>query len=58
MNAITLALLDAGVPIKSLVAAMTCMIDKDSKQIVMDPTAEELEVMNTQTRENIALTNY
>ncbi|KAI9497762.1 ribosomal protein S5 domain 2-type protein [Zychaea mexicana] len=43
VNGITLALLDAGIPMKFMTAAMTCMIDRVSKDIVMDPTSEELE---------------
>ncbi|ORZ01517.1 ribosomal protein S5 domain 2-type protein [Syncephalastrum racemosum] len=43
MNAATLALLDAGIPLKYMAAGVTCMIENNSKEIVMDPTSEELE---------------
>ncbi|KAI8145329.1 ribosomal protein S5 domain 2-type protein [Fennellomyces sp. T-0311] len=42
VNGITLALLDAGIPMKFMTAAVTCMID-GSSNVVMDPTKEELE---------------
>ena len=44
MNAATLALLDAGIPLKYMAAGVTCMIESNSNVIVMDPTTEELEV--------------
>ncbi|KAG2218373.1 hypothetical protein INT45_013324 [Circinella minor] len=43
VNGITLALLDAGIPMKFMSAALTCMIDRTSHDIIMDPTKEELE---------------
>ncbi|KAI7861471.1 ribosomal protein S5 domain 2-type protein [Spinellus fusiger] len=43
VNAITLALLDAGVPIKYLAASLTCMVDKHTQALTLDPTAAELE---------------
>lgn len=44
VNAISLALLDAGIPMKYMATAMSCMVDKNTKEIIMDPTAAELEV--------------
>ncbi|KAI9022320.1 ribosomal protein S5 domain 2-type protein [Phycomyces nitens] len=43
VNAVTLGLLDAGIPMKYMASALTCMIHKDSHELVLDPTAEELE---------------
>ncbi|KAI9283344.1 ribosomal protein S5 domain 2-type protein [Sporodiniella umbellata] len=43
INAISLALMDAGVPLKYLAAAATCMIDKETQQVVLDPTTVELQ---------------
>ncbi|KAG0164143.1 Exosome component 5 [Apophysomyces sp. BC1034] len=43
INGITLALLDAGVPMKSITAAISCTIDKNTNEILLDPTTEELE---------------
>ncbi|KAI8981560.1 ribosomal protein S5 domain 2-type protein [Pilobolus umbonatus] len=42
INAITLALLDAGIPMKYMIASTTCIIDK-TKEVVLDPTMAELE---------------
>lgn len=44
LNAMSLALVDAGVPMKFMIASMSCMIDRTTKEIVMDPTTKELEV--------------
>ncbi|KAI8064860.1 ribosomal protein S5 domain 2-type protein [Gilbertella persicaria] len=44
VNAITLALLDAGIPMKHMAAAITVMVDKTSNELVLDPIAIELEV--------------
>ncbi|KAI8899546.1 ribosomal protein S5 domain 2-type protein [Globomyces pollinis-pini] len=41
VNAMVLALLDAGVPMKSTGAAVTCLINKDG-ELLLDPTALEL----------------
>ncbi|TPX71582.1 hypothetical protein CcCBS67573_g06150 [Chytriomyces confervae] len=41
INATILALMDAGVGLKSMVASVTCIID-DSNQLVLDPSAEEI----------------
>ncbi|KAI8088668.1 ribosomal protein S5 domain 2-type protein [Halteromyces radiatus] len=43
VNGVTLALLDAGLPMKYMAAAVTCMIDKTTDELVLDPTAKELE---------------
>lgn len=43
VNAITIALLDAGIPMKHMAAAITVMIDQEN-ELVLDPTAIELEV--------------
>jgi exosome complex component RRP46 len=43
VNAITIALLDAGIPMKHMAAAITVMIDQQN-ELVLDPTAIELEV--------------
>ncbi|KAG0364238.1 ribosomal protein S5 domain 2-type protein [Gamsiella multidivaricata] len=41
-NATILALLDAGIPLKSILGSVTCIIDAQSNQILLDPTTEEL----------------
>ena len=41
-NAAILALLDAGIPLKSILGSVTCIIDAQTNQILLDPTAEEL----------------
>ncbi|KAF9909820.1 Exosome component 5 [Linnemannia zychae] len=41
-NATILALLDAGIPLKSILGAVTCIIDNETNQILLDPTTEEL----------------
>lgn len=43
VNAVTVALLDAGIPMKYMAAAITGMINEDN-ELVLDPTAAELEV--------------
>ena len=43
VNAISVALLDAGIPMKHLAAAITVMIDQDN-EMVLDPIVAELEV--------------
>ncbi|KAI9478135.1 MAG: ribosomal protein S5 domain 2-type protein [Benjaminiella poitrasii] len=43
INAITLALLDAGIPMKQLAGAITLMIDQKTNELVLDPTLAELE---------------
>lgn len=43
-NSITLALLDAGVPMRQMVGSVTCMIDEKSNQLILDPTIIELQV--------------
>ncbi|ORY00697.1 ribosomal protein S5 domain 2-like protein [Basidiobolus meristosporus CBS 931.73] len=42
INAVTLALIDAGIPSKSIIAASTCLIT-DAGELIVDPTAKELE---------------
>ena len=37
-----MALIDAGIPMKGVVAAVSCAIDNDD-QILLDPTAQEME---------------
>ena len=44
VNAITLALLDAGIPMKHMSAAITAMIHNTTGELVLDPVAAELEV--------------
>ncbi|KAG0087371.1 Exosome component 5 [Podila epicladia] len=41
-NATILALLDAGIPLKSILGSVTCIIDAQSNEILLDPTTEEL----------------
>ncbi|KAG0209980.1 Exosome component 5 [Mortierella sp. GBA30] len=41
-NATILALLDAGIPLKSILGSVTCMIDSETNEILLDPTTEEL----------------
>ncbi|KAF9092634.1 Exosome component 5 [Mortierella sp. GBA35] len=41
-NATILALLDAGIPLKSILGSVTCVIDADSNEILLDPTTQEL----------------
>ena len=43
INAMILALLDSGLPMKSTCCAVTCIINKDG-DLVLDPTALELAV--------------
>ncbi|KAG0772506.1 hypothetical protein G6F22_015684 [Rhizopus arrhizus] len=43
INAIALALLDAGIPLKYMAAAVTCMFDSKTCEVVLDPTAVELQ---------------
>ncbi|GBC09461.1 hypothetical protein RclHR1_08890006 [Rhizophagus clarus] len=42
INATTMALIDAGIPMKDIVAAISCVISKDD-QILLDPTLQEME---------------
>ncbi|RUS34238.1 ribosomal protein S5 domain 2-type protein [Jimgerdemannia flammicorona] len=42
INATTMALLDAGIPMNALVGSVTCMVGKEDGEILMDPTMEEL----------------
>ena len=42
INATTMALIDAGIPMKDMVAAISCVVNKDD-QILLDPTAQEME---------------
>jgi len=42
INATTMALIDAGIPMKDIVAAVSCVINNDD-QILLDPTAQEME---------------
>ncbi|KAF8928181.1 Exosome component 5 [Haplosporangium gracile] len=41
-NATILALLDAGIPLKSILGAVTCIVDSETNQILLDPTTQEL----------------
>ncbi|KAG9320445.1 hypothetical protein KVV02_003133 [Mortierella alpina] len=41
-NATILALLDAGIPLQSILGSVTCMIDSETNEILLDPTTEEL----------------
>ncbi|KAF9560086.1 Exosome component 5, partial [Mortierella alpina] len=41
-NATILALLDAGIPLQSILGSVTCMIDSETDEILLDPTTEEL----------------
>ena len=43
INATTMALLDAGVPMKAVVVGVGCLVD-DKGKILIDPTADEVEV--------------
>ena len=44
MNAATLALMDSGLPLQCLVAAVTCLVDKDDK-IILDPSFQIVNVI-------------
>lgn len=44
LNATCLALLDSGLPLQCLLAAVTCMVDKNGK-IVLDPPTQKLKVV-------------
>ncbi|KAI8990987.1 ribosomal protein S5 domain 2-type protein [Mycotypha africana] len=66
VNAISLALLDAGIPLKHMAAAITVMVDGRSGELVLDPTLEELQnaksvhtfaFNNIQTKAYILLSN-
>lgn len=52
VNAITVALLDAGIPMKHMAAAITVMIDKDD-ELVLDPTTVELEVQKRMKKKSV-----
>ncbi|KAF9953670.1 Exosome component 5 [Mortierella alpina] len=41
-NATILALLDAGIPLQSILGSVTCMIDSETNEMLLDPTNEEL----------------
>ncbi|CAI2201753.1 10772_t:CDS:2, partial [Funneliformis geosporum] len=41
INATTIALINAGIPMKDLVAAVSCVVNKDDK-ILLDPIAHRL----------------
>ncbi|KAG0256773.1 Exosome component 5 [Mortierella polycephala] len=41
-NATIMALMDAGIPLKSILGSVTCMVDEKTNQIWLDPTTEEL----------------
>ena len=43
INAMILALLDSGIPMKATCCAVSCMISKDG-DLILDPTVLELEV--------------
>ncbi|OZJ02066.1 hypothetical protein BZG36_05253 [Bifiguratus adelaidae] len=43
INATTMALMDAGIPMTAIVAAVTCMVEKETGAILVDQTAESLE---------------
>jgi exosome complex component RRP46 len=43
INAAILALLDAGIPLKSMVASVTC-VTTPSSELLLDPSIEELKV--------------
>jgi exosome complex component RRP46 len=49
VNAISLAMLDAGLPMSSLVASVTAAIDQQDN-ILLDPSSQELEVRVAQRR--------
>ncbi|KAG0301465.1 Exosome component 5 [Dissophora globulifera] len=41
-NAAIMALLDAGIPLSSILGSVTCTIDSQTNDILLDPTTEEL----------------
>ncbi|KAG0054923.1 Exosome component 5 [Gryganskiella cystojenkinii] len=41
-NATVLALLDAGIPLNSIIGSVTCIVDEKSGEVLLDPTNEEL----------------
>jgi exosome complex component RRP46 len=43
MNAACLALMDSGLPLQCLVAAVTCLVDKNDK-IILDPSLQVVNV--------------
>ncbi|ORX49155.1 ribosomal protein S5 domain 2-like protein [Hesseltinella vesiculosa] len=43
INALTLALVDAGVPLKGMISSTTCIIDKTTDDLLLDPTHEEIQ---------------
>ena len=51
INAACMALLDAGVPMKYLIASVTCILDKDG-QLLLDPTEKQARV-RTQTKTSV-----
>ena len=44
INAACLALINAGIPMKFTIAAVNCMIQKDSEDIILDPDNIQLQV--------------
>ncbi|KAJ3054747.1 Exosome component 5 [Rhizophlyctis rosea] len=49
INATMLALMDAGIPLRSVITAVSCMVDKEG-EVFLDPTALELkEAQSTHT---------
>ncbi|KAI8351488.1 ribosomal protein S5 domain 2-type protein [Choanephora cucurbitarum] len=61
VNAITLALLDAGIPMKHMSAAITAMIHNTTGELVLDPVAAELEhakSLHTFSFDNLHTTPY
>ncbi|CAJ0827937.1 7113_t:CDS:2, partial [Entrophospora sp. SA101] len=54
INATTLALMDAGIPMKNVVTAVSCILDKND-EILVDPTLQEME--NLQSAHTFAFDN-
>ena len=44
INAACLALINAGIPMKFTIAAVNCMIQEDSEDIILDPDNIQLQV--------------
>ncbi|KAF9585385.1 Exosome component 5 [Lunasporangiospora selenospora] len=42
LNAAIMALLDAGIPLNSIIGSVTCIIDSKTNEILLDPTTEEI----------------
>ena len=52
VNAACLALMDSGLPLQCLVAAVTCLVDNNDK-IILDPSLQVVNVSDTKFQSSI-----